>query len=271
MIEVVESVVVPKSDHSPCADRLIAGPATWGVADGATAKPWDDPRGPDGAILADAVSTLLANLPRGADFAEAVRAATAEVAEMLAQAGIRPGRGSAVSFCVLQPAKRQIWRVGEARVMIDGRPVPTPGQAEDVVATARALAIESFLAAGETPESLRDVDRGRAAVEPLLRSLVELRNSATSRFAHAAIDGNPVPDHLTEIIPLRDGDHDIVIATDGYVTIAPTLGESEKLLAGRIERDPLMIEEPTATKGVGRGANSFDDRAYIRVRLSGDT
>ncbi|MEV6645479.1 hypothetical protein [Amycolatopsis sp. NPDC051371] len=38
------------------------------------------------------------------------------------------------------------------------------------------------------------------------------------------------------------------------------------LLAARLARDPLMIDPPE-TKGLRPAANSFDDRAYLRVRL----
>ena len=48
----------------------------------------------------------------------------------------------------------------------------------------------------------------------------------------------------------------------------PTLCESEAALARQIERDPQNVSEFIATKGIVEGNCSFDDRAYIRLRLS---
>jgi hypothetical protein len=63
-----------------------------------------------------------------------------------------------------------------------------------------------------------------------------------------------------------DGVREVVITTDGYPEPAPTLAEAERLLAERLARDPLMLEPPE-TKGKRPAANSFDDRAYLRVAL----
>ena len=62
--------------------------------------------------------------------------------------------------------------------------------------------------------------------------------------------------------------HSVVLASDGYPVLLPTLCESEAALARQIERDPQNVSEFIATKGIVEGNCSFDDRAYIRLRLS---
>jgi hypothetical protein len=103
-------------------------------------------------------------------------------------------------------------------------------------------------------------------VQELLRALVGLRNRPDQRYGYGALDGQAVPDLFVEIMPVPDGVREVVITSDGYPTPAPTLAESERLLAERLARDPLMLDPPE-TKGKRPAANSFDDRAYLRVAL----
>lgn len=265
-MRVVEQALVPKAPDVACADQLILGHNTAGVADGTTAKSWD-PAGPDGVALARAVAAALAELETEADAAGTVASATELVAGLLKRAGIAGGEGAAVSFCVLHVPRRQIWRVGEARVLVDGVSWPPAASGEGVVAAARALVLSERLAAGVPVDDLVDPDPGRAAIQGLLRSLVGLRNAADTRFGYGSIDGKPVPGRSVETLGLPSQTCEVVIATDGYPEVRRTLAESEQLLAERLRRDPLLIADPPETKGVSRDGNSFDDRAYLRVVL----
>ncbi|MGW3964957.1 hypothetical protein ACWED2_34420 [Amycolatopsis sp. NPDC005003] len=262
---IVESAVVPRTSAAPCADRLILGEHVLGVADGATGKPWD--RGPDGAALAEAVAGHLAATAADTGARAAVSGTTALVRSLLAEAGAAPGEGSAVTFCVLHRPRREVWRVGEGRVLLDGTPVPPRPTGERVVAEARALVLRRHLADGVPEATLLAEDPGRAAVQELLRALTGLRNRPVPRYGYGAVDGQDVPDGFVEVIPIPPEVHEVALTTDGYPEPAPDLAESERLLAGRLERDPLMLDPPE-TKGLRPGANSFDDRAYLRLRLS---
>ena len=60
---------------------------------------------------------------------------------------------------------------------------------------------------------------------------------------------------------------EVVLATDGYPTPAPTLTQAEAELAALLARDPLRIEKAApGTKGRRPGHASYDDRAYVRLR-----
>ena len=59
----------------------------------------------------------------------------------------------------------------------------------------------------------------------------------------------------------------IVLASDGYPFLKPTLSESEEALEEQRRRDPLNITTFKATKAFRRGMNSFDDRSYIRFTV----
>lgn len=57
---------------------------------------------------------------------------------------------------------------------------------------------------------------------------------------------------------------EIVLASDGYPFLKPTLAASEAALAEQIANDPQNIHSFIATKGIVEGNKSFDDRTYIR-------
>jgi hypothetical protein len=265
-VRVVERCLVGAVSDVDCADVLIRAPDLVGVADGATGKPWDPPGSPDGRTLALTVAEVLAG-PRRGSAADAVAACTETIAALFAAAGLAPGSGSAATVAVLDARSRQVWRVGDVSVLIDGERFPTRPNGERMVAAARALVLTERLAAGANVDELLADDPGRATVQPLLRALVGLRNRDVPGYGYGAIDGTPVPAGLLEVIELPAGPCEVVLASDGYPYPAATLAESERLLRERLAADPLMITDPPATKGWAKGRNSFDDRAYVRARL----
>lgn len=264
-LTVLEHSVVGTRGEAGCADILVRSPTVVGIADGATAKPWDDPGGPSGREIAFAVAKRLATLTMSATARDAANEVTAGVAEMLRKAGIAPGRGSAAAFAVAHLGARQIWRVGEALVSVDGRRWARRASGEEIVANARALMLHASIAHGASIDDLRMHDLGRESVEGLLRALVNVRNREVATYANAAVDGLPIPRSFIEVYDLPDNQCEVVIASDGFTEPAPSLRLAEELLHDRLRRDPLMIGDPPATKGWMIGQNSFDDRCYIRL------
>ena len=261
-IDILESFVA--GSGTSCADVIVAAPGVVGVVDGATAKPWDSAGGPSGERIAIELADVLAGLPRDFTAVEAVSRLTAHVAGMLAAASIRPGAGSGAAFAVVHLGARQIWRVGEANLMVNTQLVGNRARGETIVARARALVIRALLADGASVEELQRVDAGREAIYGVLKALVSLRNRDVGGYMNAAVDGTPVPAPFLEIVDLPNSECEVVMTSDGYPTIARTLAETEELLHLRLATDPLMIEEPPATKGWMVGQSSFDDRAFVR-------
>jgi hypothetical protein len=68
---------------------------------------------------------------------------------------------------------------------------------------------------------------------------------------------------------LEPGVHEIVIGSDDYPELLMTLAASEEALRVDLLADPLRIGKHRATKGVGLGNVSFDDRAFVRLSESG--
>lgn len=85
---------------------------------------------------------------------------------------------------------------------------------------------------------------------------------------YAVADGFPIPMDKVRVVTLTSGRHTVVLASDGYPFLRPTLAESEAKLASQLSDDPLNIGRFKATKAYVEGNNSFDDRAYIRFEVN---
>jgi len=56
----------------------------------------------------------------------------------------------------------------------------------------------------------------------------------------------------------------VILASDGYPELGPTLAASEAALEAVRREDPLCMSRFKSTKGFVDGQLSFDDRAYVR-------
>ncbi len=109
---------------------------------------------------------------------------------------------------------------------------------------------------------LRD-DTARQAIIPRMRETMQQQNRT-----YSVLDGFPVAEQHVRIITLDFQPWQIVLATDGYPFLCPTLTESEARLDQQRQEDPLNIGPRfMATKAFAEGNNSFDDRSYIRFNI----
>ena len=99
----------------------------------------------------------------------------------------------------------------------------------------------------------------------MIPSMLELMQN--QNVTYAVIDGFPIPETKVPIILLDFQPWEIVLASDGYPWLAPTLEETEALLDKQRQNDPLNVGEFKATKAFVKGNNSFDDRSYIRFTV----
>ena len=91
-----------------------------------------------------------------------------------------------------------------------------------------------------------------------------IRTMTEQNKTYSVVDGFPIPMEHVRIITLTPSTHTIVLASDGYPFLLPTLAESETALHRQLTTDPLNALSFKATKAYIRGNNSFDDRTYIR-------
>ena len=90
----------------------------------------------------------------------------------------------------------------------------------------RAEKVKELLAEGKTADEILANDVARQSVIP--RMLQEMQNQ---NVTYAVIDGFPIPEQKVPVITLDFRPWEIVLATDGYLFLCPTLAESEAKLA----------------------------------------
>lgn len=262
-----------KKSQQTCEDGIVETDSFVCVIDGSTSKtPYRlDASMANGRLammlIADYVSHALSPLATVADFCEGV---TQTFRSRYIAQGIEddmlshPEKRLTASAVVYSRARREIWMVGDCQAIVDGRRYENGKPYEAEIARQRVALIES----GRSPKEAR-----REIEPPLIAAMREGQNKL-----YAVIDGFPIYLPGVKVISLEDKaernplqpsdkEHEIVLASDGYPFLYPTLEESERALRQQLAQDPQNISTFIATKGLVEGNKSFDDRAYIRFTL----
>ncbi|MBT1176888.1 hypothetical protein JS532_04795 [Bifidobacterium callimiconis] len=114
----------------------------------------------------------------------------------------------------------------------------------------------------ETTDGSTVPDPARELIMPFLRLQSQFANRR-GEYGYFVFDGFTDPKYPIHTIPVRPGD-EVVLASDGYPKLRPTLDESERELERLRREDPHLVREFRTTKGFAPGSESFDDRTYIR-------
>lgn len=265
---IVEQFVESKSDNRSCEDVIVATPYFAAVIDGATDETGMRFKEKSGGVFAaetlgSAIEALNPELT-AREFAD-------QLSENLARAAAAVGaldpssRWPSASLVCLSFARREIWRIGDCSFLIDGESNIGTKRVDDAAYGFRAAINAALLAAG-TPQTeiLRD-DPGAGFARPLLDLQQELTNQE-GPWGYGCINGRPVPDRFVEVFPLGSDVREVVLASDGFPDPKPTLKDSEARLRNLLDIDPAAIDELWAVgKSLRPGANSVDDRAYLRL------
>ena len=177
------------------------------------------------------------------------------------------------SCIVFSRLRRELWMIGDCQALVSPHEANKPHEAhkphepnkpqffdnpkpyEQELAQLRA----NIIANSPTPEAFLENDTAREAIIPRMLETMQHQNNG-----YSVIDGFPVDEKHVSIIPLDFQPWHIVLASDGYPFLCPTLAESEARLDEQRQGDPLNIGPAfMATKAFIPGNNSFDDRAYI--------
>ena len=171
------------------------------------------------------------------------------------------------SCIVFSRLRRELWMIGDCQALvIPNEPneaneahkpqfFDNPKPYEQELAQLRA----NIIANSPTPEAFLENDTAREAIIPRMLETMQHQNNG-----YSVIDGFPVDKKHVRLIPLDFQPWHIVLASDGYPFLCPTLAESEARLDEQRQGDPLNIGPAfMATKAFIPGNNSFDDRAYI--------
>ena len=211
----------------------------------------------------EVVSGTIRSLTPEATVYDFCREATAAVSVFYHETPFVPDSSLMASSAVVYSiARHELWFVGDCQALVNGVLYEYAKPEEAVLANKRAAYLERLIADGLVSlEMCQTNDPGRDVI------MKELRHSCTRQnMDYAVINGMPIPQHLIHTLDVPEAS-DVVLASDGYPFLCSSLEESEAKLAEVMEKDPLCIRMYKATKGLRKGNKSFDDRAYLRIKV----
>lgn len=277
-MKVIESKIEGKKSPESCEDGLVVTADFIAVIDGSTSKTPHhlSPDMKNGryamVLISEYIQHELKPESTMEDFCEGVTSYIYN--KVYRQQGIEkrlqahPEERLTASAILYSKAKNEVWMVGDCQAIIDGKLYENNKPFEDIVARRRVELIRQ----GFTPQE------ARKTIEPLLiQAMLEGQNKT-----YTVIDGFPIYQKGMKVVslnaPQKNVETDvadslplptkeIVLASDGYPFLKPTLTESEEALAHLLAYDPQCTHEFIATKGIVVGNKSFDDRTYIRFQI----
>lgn len=277
-MKVIESKIEGKKSPESCEDGLVVTADFIAVIDGSTSKTPHhlSPDMKNGryamVLISEYIQHELKPESTVEDFCEGVTSYIYN--KVYRQQGIEeqmqahPEERITASAILYSKAKNEVWMVGDCQAIIDGKLYENNKPFEDIVARRRVELIRQ----GFTPQE------ARKTIEPLLiQAMLEGQNKT-----YTVIDGFPIYRKGVKVVslnaPQKNVETDvadslplptkeIVLASDGYPFLKPTLAESEEALAHLLAYDPQCTHEFIATKGIVVGNKSFDDRTYIRFQI----
>ena len=277
-MKVIESKIEGKKSPESCEDGLVVTADFIAVIDGSTSKTPHhlSPDMKNGryamVLISEYIQHELKPESTVEDFCEGVTSYIYN--KVYRQQGIEeqmqahPEERITASAILYSKAKNEVWMVGDCQAIIDGKLYENNKPFEDIVARRRVELIRQ----GFTPQE------ARKTIEPLLiQAMLEGQNKT-----YTVIDGFPIYQKGVKVVslnaPQKNVETDvadslplptkeIVLASDGYPFLKPTLTESEEALAHLLAYDPQCTHEFIGTKGFVVGNKSFDDRTYIRFQI----
>lgn len=277
-MKVIESKIEGKKSPESCEDGLVVTADFIAVIDGSTSKTPHhlSPDMKNGryamVLISEYIQHELKPESTVEDFCEGVTSYIYN--KVYRQQGIEeqmqahPEERLTASAILYSKAKNEVWMVGDCQAIIDGKLYENNKPFEDIVARRRVELIRR----GFTPQE------ARKTIEPLLiQAMLEGQNKT-----YTVIDGFPIYQKGVKVVSLNTPQKnvetdvadslplptkEIVLASDGYPFLKPTLAESEEALAHLLAYDPQCTHEFIATKGIVEGNKSFDDRTYIRFQI----
>ena len=270
-MKILEQSIIPKSPAKKSEDGIVVTNDFIAVIDGSTSKtprhhcPWMS----NGRYAMLIVSRYIRRMPADISCQQFCKGVTRAIArhywlrfpkQRMAE---HPEERLTASAVIYSRRRHEVWLVGDCHCLIGGQYYDNPKPYEQQLAEMRAQKVESLLAEGYTESQLRQrFDPAREVMIPTMLKVMKNQN-----ITYAVIDGFPIPQRLVPVITLDFQPWDIVLASDGYPFLAPTLAETEALLEEQRKNDPLNIGTFKATKAFVEGNNSFDDRSYIRFQV----
>jgi hypothetical protein len=272
-MKIIESNIIGKKSQEACEDGLVMTDDFIAVIDGSTSKTPKhlSPDMKNGRYAMMLISEYIQQeMKADATVDEFCEGITAYIYNKVylpmgieEQLRLHPEERLTASAIIYSNQKKEVWMVGDCQAIINGKLYDNSKPYEQEIAARRVALIQQ----GMTPAE------ARKSIEPLL---IEAMLGGQNK-CYAVIDGFPIYREGVRVVSLEEesstissfsecntSSQEIVLASDGYPFLKPTLAESEAALAHLIAHDPQCIHDFIATKGLVAGNKSFDDRTYIR-------
>lgn len=269
IMQIIEQNLTPKNPEKKSEDGIVVTDDFIAVIDGSTSKSeyhhslWRS----NGRQAMKLVSSYITHMPKTTNCEQFLTGVTANIRKhyrksMLPRLEKHPEDRLTCSAVIFSRVAREIWMIGDCQCMVGSIFYDNPKPAEEELANMRAQEVRRQLAEGKSIEELLRDDTARPTIIPHMIETMQQQN-----ITYSVIDGFHIPREHIRIITLDFQPWEIILASDGYPFLRPTLMESEQLLQRQRKEDPLNISSFLATKGFHPDYNSYDDRAYIRFRV----
>ena len=293
-MKIIESSIIGKKSPEACEDGMVVTDDFIAVIDGSTSKTPKhlNPDMKNGRYAMMLISEYIREeLKADASVDDFCQGVTAFIYnKVYEKLGVEerlkehPEERLTASAILYSRTRNEVWMVGDCQAIIDGKLYENGKPYEEKIARKRVELIAQGLSPAEA----------RKQIEPLLiKAMLSGQNQT-----YTVIDGFPIYREGVKVVSVSDSSSvqdsvsssdscsvqdpvscsgsasasatipssssEIVLASDGYPFLKPSLAASEAALAEQIANDPQNIHSFIATKGIVEGNKSFDDRTYIR-------
>ena len=291
IMKVIESSIIGKKSPEACEDGMVVTDDFIAVIDGSTSKTPKhlNPDMKNGRYAMMLISEYIREeLKADASADDLCQGVTAyiynKVYEMLGveeRLKEHPEERLTASAILYSRTRNEVWMVGDCQAIIDGKLYENGKPYEQEIARKRVELIEQGLSPAEARKQIEPLlieamlsgqNQTYTVIDgfPIYREgvkVVSVSDSCSVQDSVPASDSVPCSDSVSASVTIFVSSSEIVLASDGYPFLEPTLAASEAALAEQIANDPQNIHSFIATKGIVEGNKSFDDRTYIRFSV----
>ena len=287
-MKIIESSIIGKKSPEACEDGMVVTDDFIAVIDGSTSKTPKhlNPDMKNGRYAMMLISEYIREeLKADASVDDFCQGVTAYIYnKVYEKLGVEerlkehPEERLTASAILYSRTRNEVWMVGDCQAIIDGKLYENGKPYEQEIARKRVELIEQGLSPAEARKQIEPLlikamlsgqNQTYTVIDgfPIYREgvkVVSVSASSSVQDSVPASDSVPCSDSASASDTIPSSSSEIVLASDGYPFLKPTLAASEAALAEQIANDPQNIRSFIATKGIVEGNKSFDDRTYIR-------
>ena len=287
-MKIIESSIIGKKSQEACEDGMVVTDDFIAVIDGSTSKTPKhlNPDMKNGRYAMMLISEYIREeLKADASVDDFCQGVTAYIYnKVYEKLGVEerlkehPEERLTASAILYSRTRNEVWMVGDCQAIIDGKLYENGKPYEEKIARKRVELIEQGLSPAEARKQIEPLlieamlsgqNQTYTVIDgfPIYREgvkVVSVSDSCSVQDSVSASDSVPCSDSVSASGTISVSSSEIVLASDGYPFLEPTLAASEAALAEQIANDPQNIRSFIATKGIVEGNKSFDDRTYIR-------